>query len=256
MATTRVPTYEEAQARKKRDTRSMFWKKIVLPVAGFATGGAALAAGGGAAAGGAAAASVPGAVGASAAPLGVGSVAGGAAAGGGMAASVPWLKLSEIGAGAGMNLYGQRSANRAGDRAARIEQDAMTRQEALMQQQIEREERAWAADQEQRRIDREAAEEERRFNREEREYSRSEREYARRLLEEKEARRAPYRQWRQEALMSLASIAGINLPRSGAPGGGSRGPVSNTMPIGSARAITPAGQEPYRPRLIPLGQVG
>lgn len=246
MATTRVPTYEEAQARKKRDTRSMFWKKIVLPVAGFATGGAALAAGGGAAAG------------AGAAGLPAGMAPGGAMIGGSVTApvvtaaakaSLPWLKLSEIGASTAMNMYGQRSANRAADRASQIEQSAMTRQEALMQQQIEREERAWQADQEQRRLDREAAEEERR-------YAREERDYARRLLEEKEARRAPYRQWSQEALMSLASIAGINLPRSGAPGGGSRGPVSNTMPIGSARAITPAGQEPYRPRLIPLGQVG
>lgn len=275
---------------KKRDAegRADFWKKTVLPIAAFATGGAALAAvGGGAAAGGAATAAGSAA---SSAPATMVTSAGGwmpTAAGASMSAapqavsaSMPWLRLSEIGVGAGMNLWGGRQANKAAERAAQIEAVALAKQEALTREQIALEREAWMASQEQQRLDRLAADEERA-------YSRDERDYKRRLDEEREARRAPYRQMGQQALMSLASISGLRLDpsmfaapvvRSGSASPARSGaPVSSTMPVrerGSAAYITPAGQDDGarqiyemtggrnggfvspRPRLIPLGQVG
>lgn len=75
-------TSDEYGQVRDAEARRDFWQKTILPIIGFATGGAGLAAlggGGGAAAVGSA--SVPGAVGASAAPLGGGTVVGGAGAG-------------------------------------------------------------------------------------------------------------------------------------------------------------------------------
>lgn len=172
----------------------------------------------------------------------------------GTAAGLPWLRLSEIGVGAGMNLLGMRSANKAGDRAAQIEEAAALRQEAMLQKQFELEKAAFEADQEQKRLDRLAADEERAFTRQ--------------TFEDKEARRGPYRQMSQGAMIALGNIAGIHLNPSPVtprvmPDGMTaadvqRAPVSRAYraPVSpSRRLIAPAGSMSAPSRLISLSQV-
>jgi len=167
--------------------------------------GSALGIGAGGGGGGAAAA---GAGGSTAAGAGTGAAAIGAAGAGGAivpatatAAGLPWLRLSEIGVGAGMNLWGQRQSNRAGDRAAQLEAEGQAAYRAALERQHALDEKRFNADEEQRRLDRAAADEERAFTRT--------------TFEDKERRRGPYRAVSQGALYSLADIAKIRVPQMG-----------------------------------------
>lgn len=147
---------------------------------------------GGAAAGGAGAASVPGAVGASAAPLGVGSVAG--AAGGGMTLG-NIFNLANLGVGAFSSFMGQRSQNKGLD-----QQMALQRQQMAMQAQADAEARAEAK----RQFDATQANESRRYAADD-----EERAFQRRLVEEREARLAPYRAQADRARQRLARFLGL-----------------------------------------------
>lgn len=237
---------EAARLEKLNRSRASHQRLVrlgqIATVAPFAAaGGAALAAG---------SASVPGAVGASTAPLGGGTVT--AAGGASMASRIPWLRLGEIGAGTVTNLIGMRAQNRANDRAFGAEQAAIERAERLQAQQMEEDKRRWEAEQEQARLDREAANEERAW---------------RRHLEEQDAalRRASWdaganrRAIRDAALISLGGVGrSTTMPVNYTPPSAVTSPTREAASSGrgSARYITPAGQYDYRPRLIPLSQVG
>lgn len=252
MATNGGSPYGRYLDQRKQDNRADFWKKTILPIAAFATGGAALGAVG---------------AGATAAGLPAGMAPGGAMFGGSVAAPItataaglPWLRLAEIGAGAGLNLIGQRQANKAGDRAAQIEEAAARRQEALLREQMAEDRRRWEADQEQQRLDRLAADDERA-------YARSQSDYKWAQDQAYQARRAPFRAVGRGALMSLANIAGIQVdPSAYAMPMASDGPVeprmvgSNRQPVSrgyaSRRVVAPPGEQRSPSRLIPLSQVG
>ena len=178
-------------------------------VGAAATGGALGALGAGGAAGAAPSASGSGFwSGVTAPTFGGGSAAG--AAGGGMVSQPAsrftlggLMKLAEIGVPAITSLFGMRSQNRALDRQSQTEQQNLAEQmafareqEARRQQEYERqmteEARRYDIDERNRQRELTAAEEERAFNR--------------RLLEERETRRAPYRQASRDALIRLQDL--------------------------------------------------
>lgn len=191
-------TYGESLERAKKQARSDFWKKIVLPVAAIGTGGAAAAFGGagfGLGAANTGAWTLP-------AASQIADVAAPAIAKSALS-KVPWLRLGEIGVNTVTGLMGGRKADQAAQRAQALEEKANAENMAFLRDQESRRRMEWDqiqsqdrqaydADQEQRRLDRLAADEDRA--------------YGRSLSEAKEGRRAPYRQVSQAALMSLANI--------------------------------------------------
>lgn len=147
---------------------------------------------------GGAAASVPGAVGASAAPLGEGTVIGATGAGGMTFGNL--LKLGELGTGLVTNLIGQRQQNHALDQDASARANEFAQQMALLTQQNQQAQRQWEAEQAQRAQDYTLTLEDRRMAQEDR---------ARRnaLEDAAEARRADYRSsFGQPALMRLRDL--------------------------------------------------
>lgn len=166
----------------------------IASVAPFAfAGGAALAGGTGAAA------SVPGAVGASSAPLGTGTVIGGAAKG--MTLGNIW-NLANLGVGGVTSLLGMRSSNNAAN-----QQIALARQQMTMQQQADAEARAEAK----RQFDAQQANETKRIASEDadRAYTRQQSDYQMQLLRDREARLAPYRAQADRARQRLAAFLGL-----------------------------------------------
>jgi hypothetical protein len=183
-------------ARNRRD----FWMKAVLPTVGFAAGGAALGA-----VGGSGAASVPGAVGSNIAPLGGGTVTGG----GGMGFSLGKLLGSrgfETGANALTSLFGLRSQNKANKYATDVNARLMSDQVRMEQERIARQEAAEAADRAdiERRWMAEQAQSKQEFD-----ALQEQRAYDRRILDEREGRRAMYRPYSEAAMRSLGRILGI-----------------------------------------------
>lgn len=170
----------------------------------------------------AATAGVTAGLGATAAPLvfgASGAAAGAAGASGGAAPAAVTagrftlpsiLKMAEIGIPAVTGLIGMRSQNRALDRQSQLEQQALAEQMAYAREQeaIRRQE-----------AERMFAEDQRRWEAEERNRARElsateeERAYQRRLLDEREARRAPYRRASQDALFRLQDI--LSMGRRG-----------------------------------------
>lgn len=169
----------------------------IASVAPFALAGGAALAGGGMASGAAG---------------GAATTAGAAASGGAVPAAVgrftlpSILKMAEIGIPAITGVLGMRSQNRALDRQAQLEQQALAEQMTFAREQeaIRRQE-----------AERMFAEDRRRWESEERNRSRElaateeERAYQRRLMDERESRRAPYRQASQDALFRLRDILGM-----------------------------------------------
>lgn len=133
-------------------------------------------------------ASVPGAVGASAAPLGAGTVG----VGGGAMTFGNLLRLGELGVGLGASLFGQRAQNRALDRDSTQRSQEFAAQMAMLQQQNEFARQQWDADQAQRAQEFALAQEDRTRRI--------------RLEDEREARAAPFRQARADALIRLRDL--------------------------------------------------
>lgn len=199
--------YELAQEQKRRDTRSMFAKKIALPIAAFATGGAALGAMGGGAAG--MTAGLPAGMAPGGAMFG-GSVTAPAVAGSGMTLKSLW-DIGNLGLQGFSAISGNRSNNRALDKqigmqerqiAAQLQADAEARAEAKRQFDANQanEARRMAAE-----------DEERGFARTEREAAQRDRDYSRQLVEQREARRAPYRAASRAALGRLGDFLGVRF---------------------------------------------
>lgn len=164
----------------------------IASVAPFAVAGGAALAGGGAAAGGVGAGSVNG--------LSIAPYAGSAAMhapsmASSLSSAVPWLRLSEIGVGAGMDLWGQHNANKASDRALQMDMAAQEQYRKQLEQQLALDREKFEADQEQNRLDRVASDDDRA--------------YTRTLSEAHEGRRAPFRTVGRNALFSLADIAKV-----------------------------------------------
>lgn len=189
--------YAARQEYLRSSRRGNVINGAVLPTVAAFGGGAALSslasigAGGGAAGAGATAgASLP-----SAATAGMiaPSVAGPVATN--LSAAIPWLRLSEIGAGAGFNLFGAHQAGKAASRAHALELEGMRQQQANFERQYALEREAFEADQEQQRLDRAAVDDDRA--------------YTRKLSDEREGRRGPYRAIGRNALYSLADIARV-----------------------------------------------
>jgi len=184
--------YQSYNAAKKADARKQF---LQAGLTGAAVVGAPAAIGaisGAAGAGAGASASVPGAVGASAAPLGGGTVATGTGAG--MTLGNIW-NLANLGVGAASSLFGMRSQNRGLDK-----QIALQRQEMAARLAADAEARAEAK----RQFDAQQANETRRFAADD-----EDRAFNRRLLEEREARMAPYRVSADRARQRLAAFLGL-----------------------------------------------
>lgn len=112
-----------------------------------------------------------------------------------LSAHIPWLRLAEIGVPAITNLFGMRAGNKAADRAHALDLEAMRQNQANYDKQYALEREAFEAEQEQARLDRAAADETRAFDR--------------KMIEDREGRRAPYRAIGRNALFSLADIARV-----------------------------------------------
>lgn len=171
--------------QRDRDNRAGFMKGVVLPVAAFATGGAAM----GALGPGSAAASVPGAVGSASAPLGTGAVVG--SAGGGMTFG-NLLRLGELGAGLVTQGMANRSTNRQLSSDAAMRSREFDQQMALLQSQDAEDRRRHDAAQAFQEMQWKASEEDRLRKI--------------RLEDEREARRAPYRAMSQQAMLRLSDL--------------------------------------------------
>ncbi|MEY4387879.1 MAG: hypothetical protein RLY20_3162 [Verrucomicrobiota bacterium] len=210
MAAQNGSAYGRRLASDAASQRADFWKKTVLPIAAFATGGAALgAAGGGAAAGGAAA--------------GMGGLPAGMAPGGAMI-STAFPTAAGMGGGAfslgglmknpltgmgiqGMfSLLGQRSQNKAMDKqlasqnaslAKQMELEIADRAEQKRQFDIQQQAAKAALDAQNTMAARQLAAEE------------ADRAYTRSLSEKREAYLDPYRQQSQAARYSLMRMLGI-----------------------------------------------
>lgn len=194
--------YGRRLASDAASQRADFWKKTILPIAAFATGGAALgAAGGGAAAGGAATVNgLPMAPYAGAAAMHAPAAI---SAGASTASRIPWLAVGSKAADTLFGIYANKKQQQ-GNREALAYQQAKDA-EAM---QYEREQMA-----EQRRqfdLQQQAAkaqwDAQQKFQQEQFAASEEERLYNRRLQDEKEARRAPYRAASLDALNRLPSI--------------------------------------------------
>lgn len=194
-------TSGEYAAVRKQEGRSDFLKRVILPVAAFATGGAALAAGGLGGAGAATSAIGPGATTAAKAGL---------AARLGSIFSNPGF---EVGTNAALALFGQHQQNKANTQARK---DAL----ATQAKQIELEQQRLAQEAQNANLDREDARalnaaiqdlEKKKFAiaQEQAEFERSNVLYDRGKYEQEQARLAPYRQISEQALRRLSSMWGL-----------------------------------------------
>lgn len=182
-----------AENQRRRDGGITKWlPKLAYGVIGAATGGAAAPLFGGGAAAGSAASSAAASV-----PATVPAAAGGAMNFGNL------LKLGQLAVPAVTGLFGMRSQNRALDRQSQMEQGNLN-QQMEMARENEMYRRSEAA--------RVAAEEAKRWQAEEAFRARQlaadeeDRAYNRRLLEEREARRAPKRAAGQQAMLRLQDL--------------------------------------------------
>jgi hypothetical protein len=134
--------YGRRLASDAASQRADFWKKTVLPIAAFATGGAALGAtGDGAAAG-------IGGLPAGMAPGGAAiSTAFPSVAAGGSAAGVPWMRIGELGAGLFSNGMASRAQGKANDREFAYRTQADQRAYEMAQAQEAQRQKEWAAQQ-------------------------------------------------------------------------------------------------------------
>jgi len=180
--------------------RGFDWR-YAAPVAGIA----ALPAIGAAFAGGSGFASVPGAVGASSAPLGTGTVTGGSGMGFSLGKLLGSRGFDTVANGV-TSLLGMRAQNNANRYATDANSALMARQIAMAEAQIKAEHDANEADRADatRRFDAEQA-----FKAKEFDASEEERAYNRKLLEDREARRAVFRPYSESALRSLGAILGL-----------------------------------------------
>jgi hypothetical protein len=219
-------TYQESMDQQRRQFRSDFWKKAVLPVAAMATGGAATAALGGGAAAPAASAgwTMPGVTaptfGAAATTAATVPSVASVAGAGGLMSRIPWGSVASQGANTLFGIYANRqmsSANRdalayqerANAEAMAFEREQMAESRRQFDQQQAAAERAHAADE--------------RFRGEQFASTEEERLYRRRLEDEREARRAPYRQASLEALGRLPGVLASGRTSPGSLGSYRRG---------------------------------
>lgn len=148
-------TYDEAQNVRNSENKADFWKKIILPVAGFATAGLATAPlMGGAGAAGSVGSGVATGLPASAPIVG----AGGAGVSHSMLSRIPWMQVGSKAADTLFGIYANRQQGNANDKAlayqerANAEAMAFEREmEAERRRQFDTQQadarRAWEADQ-------------------------------------------------------------------------------------------------------------
>lgn len=199
----RNPNATDAYSKYVQSSNRGFdWKVPVIGLGAPIAAGYGVAAlgslGGGSAAG---AASVPGAVGSSAAPLGVGTVTNGA----GMWSLGSMLKSPAFGLGvnAFTSLMGNRAASQQQQRALDAQMRANAEATQLARDQMAEQQRQWNLSQADSRAALEAQNE---LKRRELAATEEERAFNRKLIEDREARLAPYRANAQRWAMTLAQM--------------------------------------------------
>jgi len=212
--------YGQYKQQQDAQNRSDFWKKIVMPTVGMAAGGAALGSmGGGSAVVGGTVNGLPIAPYAGTAAMHSPGVAAAARAGWGAGTA---LKIGELAAGTFGNIYGSRVAQRS-NREALAAQQRATDQAMEWERSIAARDDARYLDDKRIADDRYAAEQARLARIDA--ATESERLADRKLIDEREARRAPYRAASAAALERLPGIiaSGRTSPGLGSLGSFRRG---------------------------------